>query len=123
MKLYNKEDLSKLLQYKDTLQNEEIKEIISKLVENYNYMYIKLKDKVQKKIDIKKLYEDLDNQIEKNKELEARLERKLKHIEVLKKEIMANEIKIKSKDIAIKDLTKTVQNLIELHNKKKYKKK
>lgn len=75
MKLYSPKKFQKLYEYKENIQDGEIKEIIEELINNYNRIYIKLKDIIFKQEDMKELYNKLDKLTIENKELKGKVDR------------------------------------------------
>lgn len=75
MKLYNPKKFQKLYEYKENIQDEEVKEIIEELIKNYNRIYIKLKDIIFKQEDMKELYNKIDKLTIENKELKGKVDR------------------------------------------------
>ncbi len=75
MTIYSPKKFQQLYNYKEAIEDEEIKGIITELIKNYNYMYIKLKDFLQEKQDKKENYNKLDKLSRENKELKERVER------------------------------------------------
>ena len=75
MKLYSPKKFQKLYEYKENIQDEEIKEIIGELIKNYNRIYIKLKDLIFRQDDRRELYNKLDKLTIENKELKGKIDR------------------------------------------------
>lgn len=87
MTIYNPKIFQKLYDYKENIEDKEIKEIITELIKNYNHMYVKLKDFIQKKEESKISYKKLDQLTIENRELKARADRYNLIIKDLRKRI------------------------------------
>lgn len=87
MKLYNPRQFQKLYDYKEEIQDEEIKQIITELIRNYNKMYIKLKDLLIERESKKENYKKLESLSIENHELKQRLDRYNRVIEDLRKRV------------------------------------
>ena len=96
MKLYSPKKFQKLYDYKESIEDEEIKQIITELIKNYNKMYIVLRELIQERKNRNMNYKELDRLTIENKELKARLERRELVIE--KREADIKELKEKIKE-------------------------
>lgn len=93
MTIYDSKKIQKLYDYKENIEDKEIKQIITELMKNYNRMYIKLKDFIQKKEEIKISYKQLDKLTIENRELKERVDRYSFIIEDLKKRMKGEQKK------------------------------
>lgn len=93
MTIYDSKKIQKLYDYKENIEDKEIKQIITELMKNYNRMYIKLKDFIQKKEESKISYKQLDKLTIENRELKERVDRYSFIIEDLKKRMKGEQKK------------------------------
>lgn len=93
MTIYDSKKFQKLYDYKENIEDKEIKQIITELMKNYNRMYIKLKDFIQKKEESKISYKQLDKLTIENRELKERVDRYSFIIEDLKKRMKGEQKK------------------------------
>lgn len=96
MKLYSPKKFQKLYDYKESIEDEEIKQIITELIKNYNKMYIVLRELIQERKNRNMNYKELDRLTIENKELKARLERR--ELVIKKREADIKELKEKIKE-------------------------
>ena len=93
MKIYSPKKFQKLYDYKEKIEDKEIKEIITELIKNYNYIYIKLRDFMQEKQTKKENYNKLDRLSIENQKLKERVERDKLLIAELRKRVKEEQKK------------------------------
>ena len=74
--IYSPKKFRKLYDYKESIKDPEIKELITEFLSNYNLMYIKVKDVINQLNDRKFNYIKLERLGVENLELKSKLRRK-----------------------------------------------
>lgn len=86
-KIYNKEKIGLLIDYKQNIKDEKVKNALEYLLHNYNMLYLRYIKLIKTKVNIKVEYENFEKIRKENIELKEKLDRRERLIKILKEEM------------------------------------